>query len=70
MENMTFYDFITFVIDCVGVRCLFQNSFQLPEAQKKNMSLNGHIDGMTDFCIALAYKHYNLAFCSFVLQVD
>ena len=23
MENMAFYDFITFVIDCVGVRLLF-----------------------------------------------
>jgi len=23
MENMTFYDFITFVIDIVGVRLLF-----------------------------------------------
>jgi len=27
MENMTFYDFITFVIDVAGVRFLFQNSF-------------------------------------------
>jgi len=35
MENMTFYDFITFVIDFVGVRFLFQISFQLPEAPKK-----------------------------------
>jgi len=35
MENMTFHDFIAFVIDFVGVRFLFQSSFQLPEAQKK-----------------------------------
>jgi len=35
MENLTFYDFTIFVIDCVGMRCLFQISFQLPEAQKK-----------------------------------
>jgi len=27
MENMTFYDFITFVIDFIGVRSLFENSF-------------------------------------------
>jgi len=35
MENMTFYDIITFVIDFVGVQFLFQISFQLPESQKK-----------------------------------
>jgi len=27
MENMTFYDFITFVVDFAGVRFLCQNSF-------------------------------------------
>jgi len=27
MENMTFYDFVTFVIDFVGVQFLFQNLF-------------------------------------------
>jgi len=27
MKSMTFYDIITFVIDFVGVRFLFQNSF-------------------------------------------
>jgi len=35
---------------------LFQNSFQLPEAQKKNMTLNGRIDGTTGFDIALTYS--------------
>jgi len=35
MENMTFYDFITFVIDFVEVRFLIKISFQLPESQKK-----------------------------------
>ena len=64
---MTFYDFIIFVIDFVGVRRLFQISFQLPE---EHMTLNGRIDGISDFGIALAYKHCNLAFCSFVLQID
>jgi len=34
------------------------------------MTLNGRIDGISDFGIALAYKHCNLAFCSFVLQID
>jgi len=37
---------------------------------RKNMTLNGCIDGVTDFAIALAYKRCNLAFCSFVLQID
>jgi len=27
MENITFYDFVTFVIDFVGVRFLFWNPF-------------------------------------------
>jgi len=34
------------------------------------MTLNGRIDGITTFGIALAYKHCNLAFCSFVLQIN
>jgi len=70
MENMTLCGLIAFVIDLVGVRFLFENSFQLPEARKKNMTLNGPIDGITDFGIALAYKHCSLAFCSFLLQID
>jgi len=56
MENMTFYGFITFVTDLVGVRFLFENTFQLPEAQKNNMTSNGRIDGTTDFGIALTYS--------------
>jgi len=40
----------------VGVRFLFENSFQLPEAQKKNMTLYGRIDGTADFGIALTYS--------------
>jgi len=28
LENVNFYDFITFVIDFVGVQSLFQNSIQ------------------------------------------
>jgi len=36
----------------------------------KNMTLNGRIDGITDFGIALAYKHCHLTFCSIVLQID
>jgi len=34
------------------------------------MTLNGRVDGITDFGIELAHKHCNLAFCSFVLQID
>jgi len=34
------------------------------------MTLNGRIDGISDFGIALACKHCDLAFCSFVLQID
>jgi len=34
------------------------------------MTLNGCTDGITDFGIALAYKHCNLSFCSFVPQID
>jgi len=44
MENMTFYDFIIFVIDFVRVRFLFQNSFHsfLKHRKKKTvMTLNG-----------------------------
>ena len=39
MEDMTFYDFITFVIDFVGVRFLFQNSFHSFLKHRKNMTL-------------------------------
>jgi len=53
---MTFYEFIRLVIGLAGVRFLFENSFQLPEAQKKNMTLNGRIHGTTDFGIALTYS--------------
>ena len=70
IENMTFYDYITFAVDFVGVRFLFENLFHLPEEQKKNTTLKGRIDGITDFGIALGYKHCNLAFCSFVLQIN
>jgi len=43
MENMTFYDFITYVIDFIGVRFLFQNSFNSFLKHRKNtfMTLNG-----------------------------
>jgi len=58
---MTCYGFITFDIGLVGVQFLFENSFQLPEAQKRNMTLNGRIDGTTDFGIALTYS-INTAF--------
>jgi len=34
------------------------------------MTLNGRIDGVVDSGIALAYKHCNLAFYSFVLLID
>jgi len=34
------------------------------------MTLNGRVDGITDFGIALACRHCNLAFSSFVLQID
>jgi len=34
------------------------------------MILNGRADDIADFGIALPYKHCNLAFCSFVLQMD
>jgi len=34
------------------------------------MTLNGPIDGISDFGIALAYKHCDLAFCSYILQTD
>jgi len=33
------------------------------------MTLDGRIDGISDFGIALAYKQCNLAFYSFVLQI-
>jgi len=45
MENMTFYDLITFVIDFIGVRRLFQNSFHSflkPRRKYDFMTLNGH----------------------------
>ena len=38
MENMTFYDFITFVINFVGVRRLFQKSFHRFLKHSKNMT--------------------------------
>jgi len=44
MENMTFYDFTTFVIDFVAVRILFKNSFHSLLKHRKNitfMTLNG-----------------------------
>jgi len=44
MENMTFYDFITFVIDFVGVRFFFQISFHSFLRHRKNtnfVTLNG-----------------------------
>jgi len=45
MENMTFYDFISFDVDFVEVRFLFQNSFHSFLNHGKNMTfmtLNGH----------------------------
>jgi len=38
MENMTFYDFVTFVIDFVGVQFLFQNLFHNSWNTEKNMT--------------------------------
>jgi len=38
MENKTFYDFITFDVDCVGVRFLFQNLFHSFLKHMKNTS--------------------------------
>jgi len=45
MENMTFYDFISFDVDFVEVRFLFQNSFHSFLNHGKNMTfmtLNGY----------------------------
>jgi len=44
MENMSFYDVITFVIDLIRVRFLCQNSFHSFLKHRKNMTfmtLNG-----------------------------
>jgi len=44
MEDMTFYDFITFDVDFVGVQCLFSNSFHSFLKHRRNMTfmtLNG-----------------------------
>ena len=47
MENITFYDFITFVVDFVGLRFLFWNLFYSFLKHRKNMTfmtLNGPTD--------------------------
>jgi len=38
MENIALYDFITFDVDFVGVRFLFQNSFHSFLSTEKNMT--------------------------------
>jgi len=55
MDNMTFYEFITFVIDFVGARVLCKNSFHRLLKHKKNDFYDGPTEGPTDdyydFCV-------------------
>jgi len=44
MENVDFYDFVTFVINFVGEQFLFWNSFHNFLSHSKNMTLSGHSD--------------------------
>jgi len=61
MENMTFYDFITFFIDVVGVRFLFQNSFHSFLYHRKNMT-SITVYGPIDHTVAVKQSHRQLVF--------
>jgi len=67
MENIPFYDFITFVTNILGVRLLFGNSYHSCLKLIKNMifkTSNLPTDGITDFGMALA-EHCNFRFLLF-----
>jgi len=55
MDNMAFYEFITFVIDFVGARVLCKNSFHRLLKHKKSDFYDGPTEGPTDdyydFCV-------------------
>ena len=69
MENMTFRDFITFVIDFKGVRFFCQNSFHGFLKHRKHMTfmtLNGPIDDSQ--CLALCKRRF--CWCRFCPSIS